>query len=167
MCCHLVSLSKRCLASLLNTRLNGNKCYSEIPTLLCFQNKSGRNCNQRTNLSSSYNITNSLLSSAFAGWAQVTHHFQREHHSHTSVLLSFQLYMLNPCTRPRKPHKFVLFLQSLFFYFFLERLTKTGWLSGLREEINAHLPKTTGCWITMACPVWFSLLIKLQTYSLP
>lgn len=102
MCCHLVSLSECCLAGFLNTRLMETSATLKSQHCCAFQNKSGWNCNQRTNLSSLYSVTNSLLSSTFAESTGDSSFSERASPAHVRVLLSLHC-PVNPKRRGRIP----------------------------------------------------------------
>lgn len=142
--------SESSLTSFFEYQTNGNKCKSEIPTLLHFSEMNqAEKARKWTNLSSSYNITHSLLSSTFAESMSdsSTESIPGTRQSYPPIILSphkrgiiqFNAMHHQPAI---KPHKCFLLSLSPLCVFILEFGTE-GLSIGFRKEMTPQLQETS------------------------
>lgn len=171
MCCHLVSFSEGCLASLLNTRPMETSATpdSHRSKYYCAcRNKTGQKCNRPTYhlhiilrfLFIKYicsDIECPIIHTESFPWIrQVLLTPSPFHPSSSSVQVS---------NSPQATQMLLIFTASSLCLFY-EAFGRMGLLFGFRKEKAGWLPKMIRGWETMAHPVWFSLLFEPQTSSL-
>lgn len=153
------------LAHFFKSQTNGNKCYSEIPTLVPLLKWS-------PNLSSSYKVAHSLLSSIFAESMSESSFLQRASPARVRATLHLSFhpsrvgYILIHCNTSANHQATQMHLSfTVTSVFFVLKFERGWWLFGLRNELMLQLPERNGGWETMTHPVWFSLLLELHMSS--